>query len=96
MVDKGLKAYGCKVFGVEAEGYSSSSLARLVQEDEDVSIGEIELGILETLQHCCRPRVIDCSHYGDQTNRSLSLIGHPTASFPPFALSFWCYLATSW
>ena len=88
LVDKGLKACGCKVFSVKAEGYSSFSLARLVQEDEDVSIGEIELRILETLQHCCRPQVIDCLHYGSQTNRSLPLIDHPTASFPPFALSF--------
>ncbi len=51
LVDQGLETCGCQVFGVKAEGNSSSGIARLVQEDEDVSIGKIELSVLKTLQH---------------------------------------------
>jgi hypothetical protein len=49
LVHQGLKACGCKVFGVDAEGGCSSEASWLVEEDEDVSVREIELGILAYL-----------------------------------------------
>jgi hypothetical protein len=50
LVDERLKARSCKIFGMQAEGYSSSGTLRFVKEDEDVSISEVELRVLMGFQ----------------------------------------------
>jgi hypothetical protein len=54
LVDERLKARSCNVFGMQAEGCSSSGTLRSVKEDKDISIREAELRVLMVFQHLVR------------------------------------------